>query len=224
MVKWSRATKLTNLSNKYPSLQSQYRYIIFVLVFLLFFSFYAFFAEQPAKNLSCAFILATASYPWWRRLRQTPNLATYVLYAVSAFWAYEAWYRLNGSVTISYNYWSTKPIQPASIEMALFAASPMILLALVLLIDELFIPKPIRKYFYNIDMLNSKNLDRRKKDISKILADGNNIIFYSKGGVENAKESADHFNLSHSNILFYTEDEIDKQIKELTNIATLDKP
>jgi len=73
-------------------------------------------------------------------------------------------------------------------------------------------------------MLNRTNIDRRKKDISKILADGNNIIFYSKGGVKKAKERADHFKLSHSNILFYREDEIDKQIKELTNIATLDKP
>jgi len=204
-------------------LQRQYRYVLFVLVSLISFSFYYFFIDLPNKTLSILSIVILVTYPWWRRSVPTPNLSTYLLYLVTSFWLYEAWYRLENSLLISNRYYSDIPPKPVDFETALLGAGPFMIVALVLLIDELFIVRPIQKYFYNIDMLNAENINRRKKAISKILADGNKMIFYSKSGVKKAKELADTFSFSHKNILFYSEKEIDKQMKHLINLSTKDK-
>jgi len=70
-------------------------------------------------------------------------------------------------------------------------------------------------------MLNTENLNKRKRAVKNILREGNTITFYSKSGVEQAKERAKVFGTTDKGILFATEDELDVHIKEFTNLTTL---
>ena len=108
--------------------------------------------------------------------------------------------------------------------MALLGASPYLILGFIVLIDELVIPRPRIKYFYNVDSLNTKNLETRRQSMLKILADGNIMQLYSKDGLEKAKINAKKLHIDQNRFIFATEEEIDAQMKESINLATLDKP
>ena len=136
---------------------------------------------------------------------------------------YQAWYRLEHSLSISLNYYSNIPPQHVNFTTALLGALPFIFLSLVVLIDEFFVTRPIKKYFYNIDNMDSSNLKSCQKDINKILKEGNTITLYSKSGIDQAKENAKKLAIKHKNILFATEDEIDAKPQEFIHIAKLSK-
>ena len=204
-------------------MQRDYKYIIYILIAFSLFSLYYIFIELPNKNISTLAVFALLLYPVWRRKTPNPNLSTYLLYALSTFWIYEAWYRLEHSLLISYRYYSNIPPQHVAFETALLGASPFIVLALVLLVDEFFITRHIKKYFYNIDALDSQNLRSQQKVIQKILKEGNTITFYSTSGIEKAKEKAKELALKDKDILFATKDEIDAKPQEYIHIAKLQK-
>jgi len=206
------------------SWQQQYRYFIFVLIFVSLFWIYWTNIQLPFRGLCTTVIIPLTLYPLWRRKRQTPNLSTYVAYAAATYVLYIAWYRLEHLVTYSYKYYATDAPRHVNFEVALLGASPYLMLGLVVLIDELFIPRPRIKYFYNVDSLNTKNLETRRQSMLKILSDGNIMQLYSKDGVEKAKMNAKKLHIDQNRFIFATEEEIDTQMKELTNIATLDKP
>ena len=206
------------------SWQQQYKYLIFVLIFASLFWIYQTNIQLPFRGLCTTVIIPLTLYPLWRRKRQTPNLSTYVLYAAATYVLYIAWYRLEHLVTYSYKYYATDTPRHVNFEMALLGASPYLILGLVVLIDELFIPRPRIKYFYNVDSLNTKNLETRRQSMLKILADGNIMQLYSKDGLEKAKISANKLHIDQNRFIFATEKELDAQMKESINIATLDKP
>jgi len=205
-------------------LHRRYQYVIFILVSLISFSFYYLFIDLPDKTLSVLSIVILLTYPWWRRNVPTPYFSTYLLYIVTSFWLYEAWYRLENSLLISNRYYSDIPPKHVDFDTALLGAIPFIVVALVLLIDELFIPRPKIKYFYNVDSLNTENLETRRQSMLKILADRNIMQLYSKDGLEKAKMDAKKLHIDQNKFIFATKEEIDAQMKESINIATLDKP
>ena len=71
--------------------------------------------------------------------------------------------------------------------------------------------------------MDSNNLKSYKKDVSKILKEGNTITLYSKSGIDQAKENAKRLAIKHKNIFFATEDEIDAKLQEYVHIARLHK-
>jgi len=208
----------------HASWQQQYKYLIFVLIFVSLFWIYWTNVQLPFRGLCATVVIPLTLYPLWRRKRQTPNLSTYVLYAAATYVLYIAWYRLEHLVTYSYKYYATDAPRHVNFEVALLGASPYLILGFVVLIDELFIPRPRIKYFYNVDSLNTKNLETRRQSMLKILADGNIMQLYSKDGLEKAKENAKKLHIDQNRFIFATEQELDTQMKEIINIATLDKP
>jgi len=202
-------------------LQTAYRYLIFSVLSLSLFSLYYLYVELPSKTLSILSIFILVTYPWWRRTSPYPGLTTYLLYAVTMFWLYEAWYRLQNTLLISNRYYSDIPPRHVDFETALLGAAPFIVVALVLLVDELFISRPPKKYFYDVDLLEAPMRSSQKKAITRLLKRGDTLTLYSKSGITAAKAQARALALDHPNISFTSEERSDTQPKNARNLATL---
>ena len=79
------------------------------------------------------------SYPLWRRKNKLSLTKTALIYTISTYFLYVAWYRISNSILYNYNYYVNSDVVYVSSTKALLGALPFVVIALALVIDELFI-------------------------------------------------------------------------------------